>query len=76
MSEVLLRASLKLPAMPNFLNLASIRHRTLDEAIGSGDLTVDVGDLDDEAVADFCNAWTVAFTAHAKARRAAREQKK
>lgn len=70
MSTVTLLAKVKLPVMPNYVELAEIGHATLDEAIAKGNLRVDVGTLDDVALQDFCNEWALAFTRHAKSRRA------
>lgn len=69
MSTVALRAKVKMPILPNFLVVEELAHGSLDEAIAKGEIKVDVGMLDDQALQDFCNEWTLAFVRHAKGRR-------
>lgn len=67
---VTLRAKLKLPQLPNFLFVEGVTASSVDHALAHGDaFKVDVGSLDDQAISDFCNAWVLAFTRHAKERR-------
>jgi hypothetical protein len=70
--HILLKAGVKLPLMPNFVEVTTVVPASLDDAVASnGGLRVDVGALDDDALQDFCNAWTIAFVQHAKSRRKA-----
>lgn len=72
---VTLRAKLRVPVLPNYLEVEGVRASSLDQAIAAGDsFRVDVGSLDDQAIDDFCAAWVLAFVRHAKARRAKLEK--
>jgi hypothetical protein len=74
MSTITLQAKVKLPVMPNFLHVDNVRRAHLDDAIAAGadTMTIDVADLDEQGIQDFCAMWTLAFTRHCQQRRVSR----